>query len=176
MCYQQDSKNEYGCKRCISNLEWPDVLKLADHVVLGFLEVLGRPWHLFKDCAWISQLIADTPLTLHSFSSHARQIGITSQPLSFHIGHGCKAKAWILGEPVVFIQDSLLEEFLGSQLLGSLVVFAKLAVRKQSGKAANVPIWLVEEVDWLLPLCWGKTLRSCLIAIIVKKDFRRTID
>ena len=158
------------------DLEWTNVFKLADHFVLRFLVVLRCPLHLVKHCAWIFQLVTHSPLALHPLSFHASQVGIVPQSFSFHIGHSGKAKSWIIRKPIIPVEDPLLEELLGSQFLPPHVVLAKFSIWKQGRKASDVPVFLVEEVDWLLPLCRGEAFRNCLVAIVVQEDFRRTID
>ena len=114
----------------IAYLKWSDILKLANEVKFSLLEIFRCALHLFKHSARVLHLKGHPIHTINSPSFHASQVSVASQPLSFHIGHRCKTEPWILGESVVLVKYSLLEEFLGRQFFRLLIILAVFSIRK----------------------------------------------
>ena len=114
----------------ISYLKWSNILKLANEIVLRLLKVFWCAFHLLKNSEGVVHLKGHPIDTLDSPSLHASQVGVISQPFSFHIGHRSKTKPWIPREPIVLVQDPLLEKFLSRQFLLSLIILAKFSIRK----------------------------------------------
>ena len=139
------------------DVERPYVFQLCYDFVFGALPILWSSFDFVEHCTRVLQLVGYLSVCSDSSPAfHASQVGVVSQPLRLHEGHGPEHVTWGLGEPVVDVEDSLLEVVLTGQFDFPFVVESKLPVRQERGPTLVVPVFLVKEAGGSLALSWSE--------------------